>query len=153
MRITFDSNILIYAADANGGERHDQSSQLISRAAQADCIFTVQSLAEFFHVSTRKGKIEAEVAAGFASRWASVFRVVGANVDTVFAAIDAVKEHKIGFFDAMLWATARQAGCQMLLSEDFQDGRELEAVLFINPFAQRNAPLLNAALSPARRHP
>jgi len=34
----------------------------------------------------------------------------------------------------MLWATAREAGVKRLISEDFQNSRELEGVTFINPF-------------------
>lgn len=39
----------------------------------------------------------------------------------------------------MLWATARRAGCRLLLSEDLQDGRFLGGVLFRNPFAMSDA--------------
>ncbi len=46
----------------------------------------------------------------------------------------------------MLWATARRAGCRLLLSEDFQDGRDLGGVLFLNPFDPANRRLLDLAL-------
>ena len=50
-------------------------------------------------------------------------------------AIDTHRTYNISFWDAMLWATARRAGCTLLLSEDFQDGRVLGGVTFRNPFA------------------
>ncbi len=34
----------------------------------------------------------------------------------------------------LIWATARDAGVPIVLSEDFQDGREIEGVRFVNPF-------------------
>ena len=52
------------------------------------------------------------------------------------------------FWDAMLWTTARQAGCRLLLSEDLQDGQTLGGVTCVNPFAPRNATLVAAALPP-----
>ena len=53
---------------------------------------------------------------------------------TLRQAIAAVEEHSVSLWDAMLWATARDAGVTVLLSEDFQDGRELGGVRFRNPF-------------------
>ena len=50
----------------------------------------------------------------------------------------------------MLWATARRAGCRLLLSEDFQDGRDLGGVLFANPFDPANRKLLDLALPEVR---
>ena len=52
----------------------------------------------------------------------------------------------LSFWDAMLWATARRAGCSVLLSEDFQDGRRLDGVLFVDPFAPENQRLVDLAL-------
>ena len=54
MRITLDSNILIYAADSQGGSRHVDAVGLLRRAVRADCILTLQSLGEFFQ--RRRGK-------------------------------------------------------------------------------------------------
>jgi len=39
------------------------------------------------------------------------------------------------YWDAQLWATARLNQVEVLLSEDFQDGRVLGGVRFVNPFA------------------
>lgn len=50
-----------------------------------------------------------------------------------------VREHHLSFWDAMLWATARQAGCVALLTEDQQHGRSLGGVRFIDPFRPGNA--------------
>lgn len=44
--------------------------------------------------------------------------------------------HKLAFWDAMLWATARDAGATILLSEDFQSNRLIEKVRIVNPFVE-----------------
>jgi predicted nucleic acid-binding protein len=47
------------------------------------------------------------------------------------------REHyRLSFWDALIWATARNAGVPVVLSEDYQDGREIEGVRFVNPFKQ-----------------
>lgn len=54
-------------------------------------------------------------------------------------AMQAAREHRLSFWDAMLWATLRRIGVRVLISEDFQDGRILDGVRFVDPFAVRNA--------------
>ena len=68
--------------------------------------------------------------------------------DCLTSAILAVHHHGLTYWDAMLWATARDAGCGLVISEDFQDGRTLGGVNFVNPFLERNDTLLRVALAP-----
>ena len=66
-------------------------------------------------------------------------------------AVGAVARHGLSFWDAMLWATANRAGCRMLFSEDLQEGRRLDGVLFVNPFVPANQKLVDLALPELRR--
>ena len=50
----------------------------------------------------------------------------------------AVQQHEFAFWDAMIWAVAREAGVTLLLSEDFQHNRVLDGVRFVNPFLVKN---------------
>ena len=69
------------------------------------------------------------------------------------AALDAVRAHRLPFWDAMLWASAQRAGVRCLLTEDLQDGFILQSVRFVNPFKQANDRLIDEVLppGPARR--
>ena len=42
----------------------------------------------------------------------------------------------VSFWDALIWAAAREAKVGVVLSEDFQHGREIEGVVFVNPFRE-----------------
>jgi len=139
-RLTFDSNILIYAADRDAGPRHAAAEALVARAAYTDCVLTLQALAEFFAVATRKKTVSTASAIAFVDGWQNVFRTVSATPESLRAATHAVRDHRIEFWDAMLWAVAREAGCRYLLSENFQAGRTLEGVTFVNPFAPGGLP-------------
>ena len=147
-RFSLDTNILVYAVDVDAGERHERSKQLMAQAARRDCVLTVQALAEFFHVTTRKNLLELSRARAFVCDWLDVFPVASADDTALVRAMDAVEEHRLSFWDAMLWATATGIGCAAILSEDMQHGRRLSGVTFINPFAAdaaaRLAPLLDA---------
>ena len=148
MRLSLDTNILVYFVDVDAGERHAQAIDLVARAGAADCILTLQSVGEFFHVVTRKAKLPAYDAATAVERLRAAFPIEAAGPKILDIALPAVLRHGLPFWDAMLWATVQQAGCQMLLSEDFQDGRKLGGVTFVNPFEDRNAPVLDRALPP-----
>ena len=146
MRISFDTNILVYAADSEAGEKHARAVDLTRRAVSGDCILTVQSLAEFYYAVTRNVLMTPDSAAGFIDEWRAVFPLCSTSGDGLAEAISVVRRHRLSFWDAMLWAAAREAGCRMLLSEDFQDGREIGGVRFVNPFNAANDDVLSLAL-------
>ena len=141
-RFSLDTNILVYAVDRDAGARHEQARALMGRAARHDSVLTVQALAEFFHATTSKSLLEPARASAFVRDWLEVFQITAADDAALLDAMDAVQEHRLSFWDAMLWATARQAGCAAILSEDMQDGRRLSGVEVINPFAEDAAARL-----------
>ena len=152
MRLTFDSNILVYAADATAGDRHLGAVDLIARATGADCVQTLQSLSEFFSVATRKCGLPADQAMAFVDDWRTVFPVRAADESTLASAMEAVRDHKFSFWDAMILTVARQAGCRLLISEDLHDGQVLHGLKILNPFNRANSAILDAALPPIAAH-
>jgi predicted nucleic acid-binding protein len=145
LRVTFDSNILIYAV-SRSDPKHPAATALIDRAARGDCRQTLQSLAECFYVLSRKYRMPAGEAYDWVQSFRGLFPVVSADGDDLDRAMRAVAGHRLAFWDALLWATAKRAGCSVLFSEDFQDGRRLEGVLFVDPFAPENGRLVDLAL-------
>jgi predicted nucleic acid-binding protein len=146
MKVTFDSNILVYAADHQAGDRNQLAMDILHRAAHADCVLILQSLGEFFHAATRKMKLAARDVEVFVEDWRTVFPVHAASEHCLAPAIELVKRHSFSFWDAMLWVTAHEAGCRLLLSEDLHDGRTLDGVTCVNPFEPKNAMVIEAAL-------
>ncbi len=149
-RFSLDTNILVYACDRDAGERHRTGKEILACAAGRDCVLTVQALAEFFHVTTRKGKLTTPIASAIVRDWLELFEVASADDATLPDAMDLVIAHRLAFWDAMLWATARQHGCAAIFSEDMQDGRRLGGLEIINPFAADNLPRVSALLGGGR---
>lgn len=133
-RLSLDANILFYTVDADAGEQQERAREIVRRAALADCFLTLQTLCEFFASTTRKGKLTAAQAAVHVEDWQALFPVVTSTPGSLRLAMRAVEQHNLSFWDAMQWAVAKQAGATLLLSEDLQHDRELEGVLFRNPF-------------------
>ena len=140
-RVTIDTNVLVYAVDREAGERHLRALRPVDAAVDWDCVLVLQVLNEFFAVATGKGKMDPAEAAASVEEWLRLFPVHAAGPGTLRHAMAAVREHRLSFWDAMLWATAREAGCGLLLTEDFQHGRVLGAVRFHNPFLE-DGPIL-----------
>ena len=66
---TFDTNILVYAADRTAGRRHDVAKDLLGRARESNCVLTLQGLSEFFFAATRKGKLSLAEATALTNAW------------------------------------------------------------------------------------
>ena len=140
-RFTLDTNILIYAIDSSEGNKHTLASRLLLRAATMRQPLMLQSLNEFSSVVLRKRLIPASQIARILQYHERSFQVVPSSMEDLYVAVHAQQNHNLAFFDALLWATAKRSGCQVLFTEDFQDGRVLDGVRFINPFKLRLAAL------------
>lgn len=140
-RISLDANVLVYGVDASDVARHRVARRVISLAAQRDCVLTLQALAEFYFVATRKGKLAAEEARAQVDALRALFALVLPSGKTLNRAIEASRRHQLAFWDAMLVAVAREAGVSILLSEDLQDGQLIEGVRCVNPFTKSAAEL------------
>jgi predicted nucleic acid-binding protein len=146
--ISFDSNILVYAADPAAGERNARSADLLARAMRRQiCTQALQSLCEFFNIITRKAGVDASAAAELVAAWSAAMAVECPRLEDLDGAMRAVRNHGLSFWDAMLWATVRRAGVQFLITEDFQDGRTIEGVRIVNPFAPHNQAIIERVLS------
>lgn len=56
------------------------------------------------------------------------------DLPDVLAATDLHIVHGIAFWDALIVAAAKRAGCRVLYSENLQDGRSVVGLEIVNPF-------------------
>ncbi|HUB11384.1 MAG TPA: PIN domain-containing protein [Acetobacteraceae bacterium] len=131
-RFFLDSNILIYAA-LQPDRRSDAARALLARRG----IVSVQVLNEFANVAHRKLR----------RSWVDIDHALTAirrlclpplplTVAIHEAALRIAAQTSYQLFDALIIASALDAGCETLFSEDLQDGHVIERRLTIrNPFA------------------
>lgn len=150
MRFSIDTNILVYAEVRETGPKHATALALVQRARARDCVITLQALGELFRALTAKFRIPPMGATSAVQDWRAAVPVVAADETCLVDAMDAVAGHGLSFWDAMLWATVKRAGCQVLLIEDGQDGFALGGVTLVNPFASPRSPLLRHVLGTLR---
>ena len=137
MRFALDSNILVYSR-VREDHRHAAALDLIRRSAQADCILPVQVLGEFLNVVRRKLPRSFDEACTHAERLKTLMPVVETRADVMLLAARRTRPHGLQFWDSVLCEVVRSAGGEVLLSEDMQDGRELDGLRIVNPFAAQN---------------
>jgi predicted nucleic acid-binding protein len=139
-KVLIDTNILVYLFDSNEKERQLKAAAFlrIIRGTDIGCL-SAQCLSEFANVTTRginpiltKEKMYLEV-----QRFHQLFSIIPVNYSIVLEAVRGFKSYNLSFFDAQIWAAAKLNQIPLVFSEDFQDGQNLEGVLFVNPFSEK----------------
>jgi predicted nucleic acid-binding protein len=147
--VSFDTNVLVYATASLHDPKALRARDLIARAMRAGwTILLLQTLAEFANVATREAGIPIEEIRKTIDAWRTVLPVQAADDEDLAAALEAVRAHRLPFWDALLWASAQRAGVRCLLTEDLQDGFMLQSVRFVNPFKRANDHLIDEVLPP-----
>jgi len=148
--VSFDTNVLVYATASISDVKVIRARDLVARALRAaSSVLLLQTLAEFSNVAIRKARIPVEDIRRTIDAWRAVLPVQAADDSDLLVALEAVRAHRLAFWDAMLWASARRAGVRHLLTEDYQDGFALQGVMFINPFKRENDQLIDQVLLPS----
>ena len=146
MRVALDTNILVYAAGANGPEMKAAAMELLASLPQAETFLPVQVLGELFRVLVCKAGMSPGLARTTLLRYRDSYSLIETFSDVLLSATDLAVDHKIGIWDAVILAAAAEAHCRLLLSEDMQDGFTWGGVTVVNPFAKKNNELLKRAL-------
>lgn len=133
-RFTLDTNLLVYSVDSTAGLRHRLALEIVDRAAERDCWLTLQAVSEFYAAATRKGMVPLAEAAAQAENWLVVFPTAAPSASAVRVALGDAAAGRASFWDALLVATASEAGCTVILTEDMTDGANLGSVEIHNPF-------------------
>jgi predicted nucleic acid-binding protein len=124
----FDANILVYAQQADG--KADRARALLAVGGK----LSVQVLNEFTAVARRKqSKDWHEIAEAIFDVLAVVDPPLPLTLDLHTFARAIAKEQRLSFYDAIV-ASAIEAGCDILYSEDMQHGRTIGGLSVINPF-------------------
>ena len=131
-----DANVLVYAFDSSAGLKRKAAAELVQRLwdTGTGCL-SVQVLQEFFVTVTRKvpQPLSIDEAAERVREFAA-WRTFAPTADDVLAAIALHRSAKISFWDAMVVEAAAQTGCDVLWTEDLNDGQLLRGVRIRNPF-------------------
>jgi predicted nucleic acid-binding protein len=126
----FDSNIAVYAF-GDEGHRTEVAEQLMRSGG---CI-SVQVLNEFAYVARRKLKMqwyEVRLALVAIRKMCSEPSPITSELHDI--AVGIAERYGYRIYDALIIASAAEAGCRRLYSEDMANGQTIEGVRIVNPF-------------------
>jgi len=125
----FDTNILVYAQQTGG--KADRARALFSGGGK----ISVQVLNEFTAVSRRKQRRDwHEIAEAISDVLTVTDPPLALTLELHVAARVFAEDHRLSFYDALIVASAIEAGCDILYSEDMQHGRSIGGLAIVNPF-------------------
>lgn len=136
-----DTNVLIYALDSTEPKKQQAAKAWrINLWDSQTGRVSFQVLQEFYAQVTRK--------------WPSFRALARAEVRDLLTwgpvPVDAVllqrswdvqDRYQLSFWDALIVAAAKVSACRYLLTEDLQDGQNLDGVLVVSPFTHEPASL------------
>jgi predicted nucleic acid-binding protein len=129
-KIFLDTNVLVYAVAANDPRRKRAEALLLAGGS-----LSVQVLNEFVSVARRKMSMP----------WAEVEEVLDAimvlcpnplpiTLKIHKSALRIGEKQGYAIYDALVIAAALEADCNILYSEDLQNGQRINGLMIRNPF-------------------
>lgn len=131
-----DTNILIYSfADVKSLKR-TISEKLIKQALSGEGYISFQIIQEFLNVSTRKfeNKMNSVEASKYISMVLFPMCKILPSEKLYIHALEIQERWKFSFYDSLVIASAIQANCVLLYSEDLQHNQQVNKLKIINPY-------------------
>jgi predicted nucleic acid-binding protein len=126
----FDTNVLVYIASGDT-TKADRAEAAIAAGGS----ISVQVLNELANVARRKMRMSWADTHALLSILRSLLTVHPLTLETHESGLGLAERYGFSIYDAMIVASAIQAGCDVLWSEDMQDGMAIDdTVRIANPF-------------------
>jgi predicted nucleic acid-binding protein len=137
-KIFLDTNIFVYSIDSAPREKRkrDIARNIIKENIQNESgVISIQVMQEFYQVVTRKIQTPLTLDEAYEFlNYISILETVKPDFALLVAAIMLQKKYRLSFWDVLILQAAKTAGCELVYSEDFQDGMRLEGMTIKNPF-------------------
>ena len=126
----FDTNVLVYLASGDAAKANRAEAAIAKGGA-----ISVQVLNEVANVARRKMQMSWDDTHAFLNMLRGLLTVHPLTVETHETGLRLAERYGLSTYDAMIAASALQAGCDMLWSEDMPHGMVLdEGLRIVNPF-------------------
>jgi len=127
----FDTNVLVYLASDDAAKADRAEAAIAGGGA-----ISVQVLNELANVARRKMKMSWSETHALLDTLRGLLTVHPFTVDVHDKGLELAERYGFAIYDATIAASALDAGCDTLWSEDMQDGMKLDEGLRIaDPFA------------------
>jgi len=136
-RFFLDTNVFVYCFDASAPRKAQRATELIREAIRTrNGIVSYQVVQEFFNVALRR--FAEPMSISDAEQYLStIFRpllTVHSSQALYADALRVANKFKLSWYDSLIVASSIQGECEVLYSEDLQDGQRFGDLRVSNPF-------------------
>ena len=130
-KIALDSNILIYNHSLDFADKRDIARKFFNE----NPIVSSQVISEYLNVMKRNFHMQKSELMNLCFVWLEKCIVQPVVLSTLKLTQNLIKNYNFQIFDGIIVASALEAGCEILYSEDLHNGLIIENKLkIINPF-------------------
>jgi predicted nucleic acid-binding protein len=132
-----DTNVLVYSFDHSQPVKRERSLALIQEALiNTAGMISTQVIQEFLNVATQKFAIPmtTEDSKAYVRYVLNPICQVYPSLELFENCLDVRAETKYSFYDSLIIAAAIQGGCEIIYSEDLQEGQVIRGVKIVNPY-------------------
>ena len=130
-KISLDTNVLIYNHGIDGDAKQLIADSLLDNVP----IISTQVISEYLNVIKRISKMNKSDLLRMCAEWLEDCQIQSVSLSTIKLARYLVQKYDFQLFDSIIVASALEAECDILYSEDLQHGLIVEDKLTIlNPF-------------------
>ncbi len=132
-----DTNVFVYSFDLSSPKKAAQATKLIRKGIETRSgIVSYQVVQEFFNVALRR--FAKPMSSSDAEQYlATTFRpllAVHSSPALYAEGLRILGRFRLAWYDSLIVASALESQCDVLYSEDFQDGQHIGNVIISNPF-------------------
>lgn len=137
-RFFLDTNIFVYSFETTSPKKSARATKLIRTAIETrGGIVSYQVVQEFFNVALRRFSkpMSALDAEQYLSTTFRPLLSVHSSEALYGEALRIAGRFRLPWYDSLIVASAIEGKCDVLYSEDFQNGLQIASVTISNPFA------------------
>jgi len=142
-RTFIDTNVILYSKDARDARKQSIADELVARGIrEGTMVVSVQVLNEFYvNVTQKLDPGLSREDARTVCRSLSAVRCESITYETITAAWDVQDRFALSWWDSLIVASALLAGCSRLVTEDLQDGLQVDGLKLVNPFVEHRSTI------------
>jgi|SRR5579862_1139542 len=132
-----DTNIFVYSLDITAPAKSRRAARLIRDALDTgNGIVSYQVVQEFFSVAFRRfaKPMSAFAAEEYLNTAFRPLLAVHSSPALFVSALQIYAQHHFSWYDSLIVAAAKEAGCSILYTEDMQHGKRVDDLKIDNPF-------------------
>ena len=136
-RVFFDTSIVVYCFDTLEPRKQTRAKDLLAHALNSKLgVVSYQVVQEFCNVACKAKRLQLpqERILAYVNLVLQPMNQVGSSPALIESALRLRSEHSFSFYDSLIIASALQAKCQLLYSEDMQHLQRVGNLQIVNPF-------------------